>query len=316
MKIVILDAITLTLDNDMDFSVLEQYGDLQIYDFTRDEQVAERIKDADVVLCNKTPMSQDNLKDAKNLKYIGLFATGYNNIDLEYTNERNITVCNAADYSTESVTQHVFALILELYNRVGVYNEFVQNQGWMNTDRFSPFLDMQELFGKTIGIIGYGSIGRNVAKIAGAFGMNVVAYSRSLQKSGEGMQRMEIDELLKVSDIVTMHCPLNKDSENMCNRDFFGKMKKDAIFINTSRGGIVEEDALVEALNSGSIKAAAVDVIYKEPMEKDSPLLGVKNLIITPHVAWAPLETRTRLFGIVAGNLKNWMDGNPTNVVH
>ncbi len=315
MKIVILDSSTLTLNNDIDFSELKQFGDLQIYDFTNDNQVAERIADSDVVLCNKTPMNSTTLKDAKNLKYIGLFATGYNNIDLEYTKSRGITVCNAADYSTEAVTQHVFALILALYNRVDEYNDFVQNKGWINTNKFSPFMEMQELFGKTIGIIGYGSIGRNVAKVAKAFGMNVLAYSRNMKDSEEGVTKASIDEILNNSDIVTMHCPLNKDSEKMCDKDFFAKMKKDAIFVNTSRGGVVDEDALAEALNKGTIKAAALDVISKEPMEADSILPGVNNLIITPHAAWAPLETRTRLMKIVSTNLKNWIDGKPTNVV-
>lgn len=317
MKIVILDAVTLTINNDIDFSVFDEFGDVTIYQYTKDEEIAERIKDADVVLCNKSSMSAHNLKDAKNLKYIGLFATGYNNVELDYTKEHGITVCNAGSYSTDAVAQHVFAFILHNYNTVSKYNDFVQDKGWINTDKFSPFMEMKELYGKTIGIIGYGSIGKKVAEIAKVFGMNVMVYSRHLmnKKHFDDVFAAPIDEILKDSDIVTIHCPLNKDSEKMCNKDFFSKMKKDAMFINTSRGGVVDEVALVEALNNDIIGCAALDVIEKEPMEKDSMLLHTKNLTITPHAAWAPLETRTRLIKIVSENLKKWVAGTPINVI-
>lgn len=322
MKIVILDASTLTINNDIDFSIFQKYGELEVYDFTEDKQVAERIKSADVVLCNKSPMNRENLSKAPNLRYIGLFATGYNNIDLEYTREYNITVCNAGSYSTEAVAQHVFALILHFYNTITKYNEFVKNGGWINTNKFSPFMEMKELYGKTIGIIGYGSIGKKVAMISNAFGMNVLAYSRSVIKNGyqihkneESVKYADIDTILKKSDIVTMHCPLNKDSECMCNMDFFCKMKRDSLFINTSRGGVVNEKDLVRALNNDIIGGAALDVVEKEPMTPNCQLLNAKNIIITPHAAWAPLETRTRLIKIVSENLQKWLAGTPINVI-
>ena len=318
MKIVILDAATLTINNDIDFSIFDRFGEVKIYDFTKDEEIPERIKDADVILCNKSSMSEKNLSGAKNLKYIGLFATGYNNVDLEYTRKHGITVCNAGSYSTEAVAQHVFAFILHYYNTISRYDEFVMNKGWINTNKFSPFMEMKELFGKTIGIIGYGSIGQKVAVIANAFGMNVLAYSRSALKEkiqSDEVTYAAVDEILGKSDIVTIHCPLNKDSEKMCNKEFFTKMKKDSLFINTSRGGVVNQEDLMWALNNNVIQYAALDVIEKEPMPEDCKLIETKNLVITPHAAWAPLETRERLIKIVSKNLQKWVAGTPINVI-
>ncbi|MBS5619914.1 NAD(P)-dependent oxidoreductase [Eubacterium sp.] len=318
MKIVILDAATLTINNDIDFSIFDRFGEVKIYDFTKDEEIPERIKDADVILCNKSSMSEKNLSGAKNLKYIGLFATGYNNVDLEYTRKHGITVCNAGSYSTEAVAQHVFAFILHYYNTISRYDEFVKNKGWINTNKFSPFMEMKELFGKTIGIIGYGSIGQKVAVIANAFGMNVLAYSRSALKEkiqSDEVTYAAVDEILGKSDIVTIHCPLNKDSEKMCNKEFFTKMKKDSLFINTSRGGVVNQEDLMWALNNNVIQYAALDVIEKEPMPEDCKLIETKNLVITPHAAWAPLETRERLIKIVSKNLQKWVAGTPINVI-
>ena len=318
MKIVILDAATLTINNDIDFSIFDRFGEVKIYDFTKDEEIPERIKDADVILCNKSSMSEKNLSGAKNLKYIGLFATGYNNVDLEYTRKKGITVCNAGSYSTEAVAQHVFAFILHYYNTISRYDEFVKNKGWINTNKFSPFMEMKELFGKTIGIIGYGSIGQKVAVIANAFGMNVLAYSRSALKENRQSDKVTyatVDEILEKSDIVTIHCPLNNDSEKMCNKEFFTKMKKDSLFINTSRGGVVNQEDLMWALNNNVIQYAALDVIEKEPMPEDCKLIETKNLVITPHAAWAPLETRERLIKIVSKNLQKWVAGTPINVI-
>lgn len=318
MKIVILDAATLTINNDIDFSIFDRFGEVKIYDFTKDEEIPERIKDADVILCNKSSMSEKNLSGAKNLKYVGLFATGYNNVDLEYTRKKGITVCNAGSYSTEAVAQHVFAFILHYYNTISRYDEFVKNKGWINTNKFSPFMEMKELFGKTIGIIGYGSIGQKVAVIANAFGMNVLAYSRSALKEkiqSDEVTYATVDEILEKSDIVTIHCPLNKDSEKMCNKEFFTKMKKDSLFINTSRGGVVNQKDLMWALNNNVIQYAALDVIEKEPMPEDCKLIETKNLVITPHAAWAPLETRERLIKIVSKNLQKWVAGTPINVI-
>ena len=318
MKIVILDAATLTINNDIDFSIFDRFGEVKIYDFTKDEEIPERIKDADVILCNKSSMSEKNLSGAKNLKYVGLFATGYNNVDLEYTRKKGITVCNAGSYSTEAVAQHVFAFILHYYNTISRYDEFVKNKGWINTNKFSPFMEMKELFGKTIGIIGYGSIGQKVAVIANAFGMNVLAYSRSALKENRQSDKVTyatVDEILEKSDIVTIHCPLNNDSEKMCNKEFFTKMKKDSLFINTSRGGVVNQEDLMWALNNNVIQYAALDVIEKDPMPEDCKLIETKKLEITPHAAWAPLETRERLIKIVSKNLQKWVAGTPINVI-
>lgn len=313
MKVVILDAKTLTND-DIDFSVFDEFGEVTIYDYTKYNQIAKRIKDAEIILCNKSIMNRMTLKDAKNVKYIGLFATGYNNVDIEYTNERNITVCNAGSYSTNAVAQHVFALILEHYNKVGEYNKFVKDGGWIHSEKFSPFKPMKEMDGRTLGIVGYGSIGKKVAKIAQAFDMKVLAYNRSPKKD-EGVRFVEMDELLEKSDIVSIHCPLNRDSEKMCNKDFFSKMKDGALFINTSRGGVVDEQALIDAVKSKKISGAGLDVVAVEPMEKHEEILDIDNIIITPHSAWAPVETRTRLVEIVRNNIKKWVAGAPVNVI-
>lgn len=313
MKVVILDAKTLTND-DIDFSVFDEFGEVTIYDYTKYNQIAERIKDAEIILCNKSIMNRMTLKDAKNVKYIGLFATGYNNVDIEYTNERNITVCNAGSYSTNAVAQHVFALILEHYNKVGEYNKFVKDGGWIHSEKFSPFKPMKEMDGRTLGIVGYGSIGKKVAKIAQAFDMKVLAYNRSPKKD-ESVRFVEMDELLEKSDIVSIHCPLNSDSEKMCNKEFFEKMKDGALFINTSRGGVVDEQALIDAVKFKKISGAGLDVVAVEPMEKHEEILDIDNIIITPHSAWAPVETRTRLVEIVKNNIKKWVAGDPVNVI-
>ena len=313
MKVVILDAKTLTND-DIDFSVFDEFGEVTIYDYTKYNQIAERIKDAEIILCNKSIMNRMTLKDAKNVKYIGLFATGYNNVDIEYTNERNITVCNTGSYSTNAVAQHVFALILEHYNKVGEYNKFVKDGGWIHSEKFSPFKPMKEMDGRTLGIVGYGSIGKKVAKIAQAFDMKVLAYNRSPKKD-ESVRFVEMDELLEKSDIVSIHCPLNSDSEKMCNKEFFEKMKDGALFINTSRGGVVDEQALIDAVKFKKISGAGLDVVAVEPMEKHEEILDIDNIIITPHSAWAPVETRTRLVEIVKNNIKKWVAGAPVNVI-
>ncbi|MEI3321743.1 MAG: D-2-hydroxyacid dehydrogenase [Eubacterium sp.] len=308
-----LDAKTLTND-DIDFSVFDEFGEVTIYDYTKYDEIAERVKNSEIILCNKCIMNKETLKNAGNVKYIGLFATGYNNVDIEYTNERNITVCNAGSYSTNAVAQHVFALILEHYNKVGEYNKFVKDGGWIHSEKFSPFKPMKEMDGRTLGIVGYGSIGKKVAKIAQAFDMKVLAYNRSPKKD-ESVRFVEMDELLEKSDIVSIHCPLNSDSEKMCNKEFFEKMKDGALFINTSRGGVVDEQALIDAVKFKKISGAGLDVVAVEPMEKHEEILDIDNIIITPHSAWAPVETRTRLVEIVKNNIKKWVAGDPVNVI-
>lgn len=315
MKIVITDAQTIT-KGDISLDFLKKYGEVVIYPLTSKEEIAERLKDADAVICNKTPLNRETLAGAEKLKYIGLFATGYNNIDIDYCNEKGITVCNAGSYSTNAVAQHTFALILEHFTQVGKYNDFVQQGGWKNSPTFSPFVfDINELWGKTIGIVGYGSIGKAVGRIAHAFGMNVLAHSRNFKEVENG-KFCSLDQLLQNSDIVTVHCPLNKDSEKMFTKETFNKMKKGAFFVNTSRGGVLCEEDLKGALESGQLSGAGIDVLETEPMKHDCCLLGVKNCVITPHIAWAHYETRIRLMEIVEHNLKSFINGTPTNKVN
>jgi len=315
MKIVILDAQTIT-KGDISLEPLHSFGEVVTYNLTSYEQIAERIHDADAVICNKTLLDEHNLKNAKNLRYIGLFATGYNNIDVDYCTKNNITVCNAGSYSTDAVAQHTFALLLEHYSNIGRYNEFCHNGGWQTAETFSPFVfPLNEISGKTIGIVGFGAIGQAVARIALAFNMNVLVYNRS-KKEFDGVNFVSFDTLLKESDIVTVHCPLNKDSENMFNKAAFDKMKDGAFFINTARGGVMIEDDLIDALNNKKLSGAAVDVLNIEPMKKDCKLPNTQNLIITPHIAWAPFETRERLISIVCDNIESFIKGTPKNKVN
>lgn len=314
MKIVLTDCKTVTR-GDIDLKVFESLGETTYYELTPPEKLIERIKDADAVICNKTVISAETMKAAKNLKYIGLFATGFNNIDIEYAKEHEITVCNAGSYSTAAVAQYVFACILNHTNKVREYTDFVNDGGWKNSETFSPFVfETQELMGKKIGIIGYGSIGKEVAKIANAFSMDVLVYTRT-PKLDETVTFTDLDTLIKTSDIVTVHCPLNAQTEKMFDDKMFSKMKQGAYFVNASRGGVVVESALKNALTSGKLSGAAIDVLTEEPMQQNCELVNLKNLTVTPHIAWAPLETRTRLLGIVIDNLKSYMEGTPKNVV-
>ncbi len=315
MKIVLTDAQTV-LDNLVNADILEQYGEVVQYGLLKYEDVAEKIADADIVVCNKTKLDAHSLRLAKKLKYIGLFATGYNNIDIDYCSKRKIAVCNAGSYSTNAVAQHTFALILEHYNNTSNYNKFVQDGLWKRSKTFSPFVyPLCELAGKTLGIVGLGSIGKAVAKIAGAFEMNVIAYSRT-PKNVENVRNVSFDELLSQSDIISVHCPLNSDSENMFDKSAFAKMKQGALFVNTARGGVMVEQDLYDALKSGFLGGACIDTLSVEPMEENCILMGVENCIITPHIAWAPVETRARLMNIVSDNIKNFLNGTPSNMVN
>ena len=314
MRITVTDIDTVTR-GDLSFDFLENLGEVEYYSVTAENEVAERIKDSDIVLCNKTPLNRNNLKDAKNLKYIGLFATGYNNIDIEYCREKGITVCNAPSYSTDSVAQLTFALILELTNRVCDYRSLVDKGDWKKSRTFSMFpIPLMELKGKTLGIIGFGSIGARTAEIALAFGMKVLAFNRS-PKSAEGVDFVDLDTLLSQSDIVSLHCPLNPQSKKLIDEKAISKMKQGAYLINTARGPIVDENALASALKSGKLAGAGVDVLCTEPMTEDCPLYGIPSCIITPHIAWAGLETRERLLGIVFDNIKAFLEGKTINNV-
>lgn len=315
MKILIADCATLAQNNDLPLTVFEKYGDV-VYNpnISRDE-LLDTVHEYDMILCNKTIIDKPLFEKATKLKYIGLFATGYNNIDIDCAKERNITVCNAGSYSTSAVAQQVFAYILNHYNAINQYNNFVQNGGWQQSATFSVLcFPTDELKDKTIGIIGYGSIGRRVAEIALAFEMKVLVYTRTL-KNDDRVQFVSLDELLEKSDIITPHCPLNAQSREMFNKATFAKMKDGAFFINTARGGVVNERDLADALNDGKLSGAAIDVLTEEPMQKDCVLKNIPNLIITPHTAWAPLETRRRLLGIAEDNIIAFLNGDPKNKV-
>lgn len=316
MKIVITDSATLTQNNDLPIDILNDLGEVFIYGNLTGEALYEASKDADAILCNKTPIDKKLIDLAENLEYIGLFATGYNNVDTAYAKQRGITVCNAGSYSTNAVAQQTFAYILAHFSSVDKYSTLVKNGDWISSPTFSMLCcPTDELYGKTIGIIGYGSIGKKVAEIAKAFDMNVLVYTRTL-KEDNTVKFVSFDELLKNSDIISAHCPLTDQNAKMFNKDAFSKMKKSALFINTARGGLVDEEALSGALSNGDIAAAALDVLTVEPMSKDCVLKDAPNITITPHTAWAPLSTRKRLLDIVFDNLLSFKNGNPKNVVN
>ncbi len=314
MKIVVPDWKTVSV-GDLDETPLTSIGEVAFYPLTSQEELIERIADADAVLCNKSKITAEVIAAAPKLRYIGLFATGYNNIDLDAARKRGITVCNAGSYSTDAVAQHTFALILELASRVADYNGMVQAGDWVRSDVFSPFrYPMTELSGKTLGVVGYGSIAKAVIRIAKAFGLSVLCYTRT-PRQAEGVRFVTFEELLTESDIVSVHCPLTDQTRKMFNGEAFARMKDGAWFINTARGAVADEAALRAALDSGKLGGAAVDVLKVEPMLSSCLLLGAPNCIITPHVAWAPLVTRERLLGIVCDNLRAYLDGAPQNVI-
>lgn len=316
MKLVVLDSYA-AVSNDLTLDGLNQFCDsLSVYDRTPPELTVERIGDAEMVIVNKTVLSKEVLSKCPNVKYIGLFATGYNIIDIDYARERGIVVSNAPAYSTAGVAQLTFALILQFYNMVDKHDRMVHEGQWQNCIDFC-FYDrgISELQGKTIGIIGFGAIGKKVAQLANAFDMNVLVHSRTVYTEYTNVSFVSLDTLLQNSDIVSLHCPLFKETEKMINKQALDKMKSSSIIINTSRGGMVDEQALADALNSGKIKGAGIDVVSVEPILSGNPLLTAKNCVITPHIAWAGKETRERLIGIVCENVKSFLDGKPKNNV-
>ena len=315
MKILITDCITVHNNNDVSLECFKKYGNTVEYDnISRDELLAE-VKDTDIILCNKTLIDREVMDNAPGLKYIGLFATGYNNIDIPAAKEKGITVCNAGSYSTNAVAQQVMAYILMHYTKVAEYDSYVKQGGWKGYPVFCPLhFTGDEVYGKTLGIIGYGSIGKAVKKAAEGLGMRVIVNTRTVREDGETVF-VDRDTLFKESDIITIHCPLNDESKDMMNKEAFSKCKDGAFFINTARGGVVDEFALAEALDSGKLSGAAVDVLKSEPMSDNCPLYNAKNIIITPHTAWAPLTTRQRLIGIVEDNLASYLSGNTKNNV-
>lgn len=315
MKLLLTDCATLQSKNDLDISIFDRFGTVKKYqNITRTELLIEAV-DADIILCNKTIIDKEVFAVAKKLQYIGLFATGFNNIDIVEARKRNIPVCNAGSYSTNAVAQQVFAYLLMHYTKIPQYNDFVHNDGWERSPLFSILeFPCDEICGKTLGIVGYGSIGKTVKKIADAFGMKTIVYTRTVRNDSE-TEFVDLDTLLKTSDVITVHCPLNEQSADMFNKSTFAKMKKGAFFINTARGGVVDEEALFEALENSHLSGAAIDVLKTEPMTKGHLLKNAKNLIITPHTSWAPLTTRQRLTEIVADNITAFLNNQTKNNV-
>ncbi|MEX2585629.1 MAG: D-2-hydroxyacid dehydrogenase [Balneolaceae bacterium] len=318
MKMVVLDGYT-TNPGDLSWDGLEQFGELTIHDRTPADKIVDRCKDAEIVFTNKTPLSADTIKKLPSLKYIGVLATGYNVVDIEAAAEQGVVATNAAGYSTESVAQLTFSLILELCHRVQRHSDSVKDGKWARSADFC-FWDypLMELSGKTIGIIGFGTIGEQVADVATGFGMKVLGSKRTHtdQSNRPNFQWAETPELLKKSDVVSIHCPLTPETEGMINKKSLETMKRSAFLINTGRGPIVVEQDLADALNNGVIAGAGLDVLGSEPPPEHNPLFGAKNCLITPHIAWATRESRARLLDIVEENLSSFLDGNPVNVIN
>ncbi|MCM1523318.1 MAG: D-2-hydroxyacid dehydrogenase [Ruminococcus sp.] len=315
MKIVLLEEKTVSM-GDVSMDCFKALGDVTAYPLTPKDKVTEYIGGAEAVIANKTVFTRRIMESCPNLKYIGLCATGYNNVDIKAAAELGITVCNVPAYSSNAVAQQVFSYVLHFASRTAEYNEDVHGGGWIRSDTFSYFtIPTFELAGLTMGIIGYGSIGKRVADIALAFGMKVLISTRTPKEDGR-VTFTDTDGVFANSDFITLHCPLTEQTENLVNADRLRLCKKSAYIINTSRGPAVNEKDLCRALNDNVIAGAAVDVISKEPMEEDNPLMKAKNCIITPHVAWAPRQTRERLVKEAAENLKAFISGASRNKVN
>ncbi len=318
MKLVVLERNS--VGTDIDVSCFEKFGEVDYYPNTVAENTAERVKDADIIIANKAPMNESTLKDAPNVKLICLFATGFDNVDLAYCRSRGIGVANVVNYSTAAVVQHTLLLALALEEKLAFYDDYVKSETYANQDRFSNFdRPFGEFEGKTWGIVGMGNIGRKVAQVAQALGCKVIFYSASGKSSCTEYERVELDELLAQSDILSLHCPLSDRTRGLINKEAFSKMKKSAILVNVARGPVVDTQALYDALTEGQIAAAGLDVLEKEPISKDNPLGSIKDstkLIITPHMAWASTEARMRLVDEVVKNIQAFLDGEERNIVN
>jgi len=317
MKIVVLDGYTLN-PGDLDWKSLAALGELSVHERTEASLIAERVGDAEIVFTNKTPLTAETIQGCRNLRYIGVLATGYNVVDVGAAKSAGIIVTNIPTYGTDAVAQFAFALLLELCHHVGHHAQTVRDGEWSRSRDFCYWHHpLIELAGKTMGLIGFGRIGQRTAEIARAFGMRVLAYdeypNKTLEK--EGLSYTTLDRLLAESDVVSLHCPLTDKNKGMINRDTIRRMKDGALFINTSRGPLVDETALAEALDAGKLSGAAVDVVSTEPIRADNPLLKARNILITPHIAWAPREARTRLLDIAVDNLRAFLSGSPKNTV-
>ena len=318
MKIVVLDGHALS-PGDLSWEGLRAIGELQIFDRTAEDQIVARAHDAEIVLTNKTELSAQTLRQLKKTRYIGVLATGYDVVDVQAARELGISVTNIPTYGTASVAQFTFALLLELCHHVGLHSEATRVGEWSRSPDFSFWkAPLTELAGRTIGIVGMGQIGRRVAELAVAFEMQVVGADEVKRPvpAWPGFRWYEVDELLANSDVVSLHCPLLPQTRGIINSKSLARMKPTAFLINTSRGPLVVEQDLADALNSGRLAGAAVDVLSSEPPSADNPLLPAKNCIVTPHIAWATKEARTRLLETAIANLRAFLDGHPINVVN
>ena len=316
MKIVSLDGAALN-PGDLSWACFEQFGEITVYPRTlSEEETIARIGNADIVLLNKVPITKRVLDACPSIKLICCLATGYNVVDIEAAKAKGIPVCNVPAYSTQAVAQFTIGLLLELCHRIGHHDQLVHDGAWEQCPNFCFWNTPQmELAGKTMGIIGYGRIGQAVGTISRALGMKVLAYSRS-HRDDVAVDYVDLDTLLAQSDVVSLHCPLFPATQGMINRDTIAKMKDGAILLNTSRGPVIDELAVTEALKTGKLRGAAMDVVSEEPIRGGNPLLQAPNCIITPHMAWAPIETRQRILDITVQSIQGYLNGTPVNVVN
>ncbi|MPR33619.1 D-2-hydroxyacid dehydrogenase [Salmonirosea aquatica] len=316
MNIVYLDSHTLN-PGDLSWAPLEKLGNLTVYDRTKPEAVVERAAEADIILTNKVVLDARVLAQLPRLRYVGVTATGYNIIDTKAARSQGITVANVRGYGTPSVAQHTFSLLLALTNHTELHSQSVRAGDWTHAADWCYWkTPLVEISGKTLGLVGLGDIGTQVARIALAFGMHVLAYRKSDARPKAGIERVELDRLFRESDVVSLHCPLTDETSGIINADSLSKMKASAYLINTGRGGLVNEQDLADALNSSQLAGAAVDVLSTEPPQTSNPLLTAQNCIITPHMAWAMYESRERLMQLTAENIAAFQNGAPTNVVN
>ena len=320
MKIVILDGYTEN-PGDLSWNQIRKFGEVEIYDRTSYEDsplIAERIGDAEIVIVNKTPITKATMNKCPNIKLIAVLATGYNVIDYEYAKERGIAVVNVPTYGTQIVGQYAVGLLMEICSHYGYHAESVKEGKWANNPDWCYWdYPMIELYGKTAGIIGLGRIGQATARILNALDMNVIAYDAYQSDAGKQVaEYVELDELLAKSDVIFLHCPLFPETEGIINAKNISKMKDGVILINNSRGQLVVEQDLADALNGGKVYAAGLDVVSTEPIKEDNPLISAKNCIITPHISWAAKESRQRIMDITANNIEQFLKGEPVNVVN
>ena len=317
MKIIVLDGKAVN-PGDLSWDCFKDFGDVTVYDRTEDHEAVERLQGAEIVLTNKTPITPALLDACPSIKLICVLATGYNVVDCVATRERGIPVCNVPDYGTNAVAQFTVSLLLELCNRVGLHDQAVHQGEWESCPNFCFWKTPQmELAGKTMGIIGFGRIGRAVGRIAKAMGMEVIAYNRSRHPEGEAIGKYaDLDTLLENADIISLHCPLTPENTGLINKDTIGRMKDGAILLNTARGGLLNEQDVSDALATGKLRGAAVDVVSREPILGTNPLLTAPNCIITPHMAWAPAESRQRILDCTVRSIQGFLDGKPVNTVN